>query len=51
MNQQERDELRAIIAAQPDTTHYESCWQDHNLCAVAKVLNELEALLEARCEL
>ena len=45
MNQQERDELRAIIAAQPDTTHYESCWKDHGWCAVAKVLDAWEASL------
>jgi hypothetical protein len=42
MNQQERDELRAIIAAQPDTTHYEGCWKSHGWCAVMYVLDAWE---------
>jgi hypothetical protein len=45
MNQQERDELREIIASRPIATHYRDCWKEHGWCAVARVLDAWEAEL------
>jgi hypothetical protein len=43
MNQEELDELRAIVKAQPISTHYESCWKDHGWCAVTRLLDDWES--------